>query len=151
MTQWATVPIFGRPPVGASAIIRPSAYAVVVDEEGSLAIVRTPRGWYLPGGGIEPDETPRDAVRREAREECGLDLELGAWTVLAVDFVYAPTERSHFEKRSTFVEARHYGPHLLGREADHELQWMTLPQAIALLTHPSHRWTAEQWHDRSTP
>jgi 8-oxo-dGTP diphosphatase len=151
MTEWATVPIFGRPPVGASAIIRPSVYGVVVDEAGSVAIIRTPQGWYLPGGGIEPGETPRDAVMREAREECGLDLELGAWSVLAVDFVYSPTERSHFEKRSTFVDARQCGSHLPGREADHELQWMTPQQAITLLSHPSHQWAVERWHDRCTP
>jgi len=36
------------------------------------------RFWFPPGGGIEPDETPEDAARREVYEETGLaDFDLG--------------------------------------------------------------------------
>lgn len=32
------------------------------------------RGWCIPSGHIEPDETPEAAIRREAREEAGVTL-----------------------------------------------------------------------------
>lgn len=32
--------------------------------------------WVLPGGGIDPDETPEEAARREGEEETGLKLAL---------------------------------------------------------------------------
>ena len=61
---------------------RVAAYALVV-RDGSVLLTRnSPHGphpgvWNLPGGGIEHDEHPRDAVVRELAEETGLAAEVG--------------------------------------------------------------------------
>jgi len=34
-------------------------------------------GWELPGGKVEPDEEPLDALLREIREELGVHIEVG--------------------------------------------------------------------------
>ena len=56
--------------------IRCSAKALILDE-GRLLLNKcvSHAGVYytLPGGGIEPGETPEQAVLRELKEECGLD------------------------------------------------------------------------------
>ncbi len=50
------------------------AHAVAVTAEGRIVLVRLryAPGWRLPGGGIEPGETPEEAALRELREEIGL-------------------------------------------------------------------------------
>ena len=55
----------------------PCVGAVVHDGGGRLLLVRrgTPPGrglWSVPGGRVEPGETPVEAVVREVREETGL-------------------------------------------------------------------------------
>lgn len=48
---------------------------VVVAHAGKVLMIfnRWRQEWELPGGMIEPQETPREAARRELREETGID------------------------------------------------------------------------------
>jgi 8-oxo-dGTP diphosphatase len=56
-----------------------TAAAIVVDEQRRVLVLRhrfrQGTGWGLPGGFIEAGEQPDEAVRRELREEVGLELE----------------------------------------------------------------------------
>lgn len=145
MTDWANVPVFGWPPAEGGATVRPSAYGMVAGDDGRIAVVRTPRGVYLPGGGMDAGETAADAVVREVREETGLRVTAGAWSIRAVEHVYSADERTHFEKRCTFIDARVVGAPAAAAEADHALEWLAPDAAASQLTHPGHRWAVERW------
>src|SRR5437763_11981549 len=58
------------------------AGAVIRDRPGRILLVLRAndpgRGlWSLPGGRVEPGETPEQAVVREVREETGLEVSVG--------------------------------------------------------------------------
>ncbi|MDT7789287.1 MAG: 8-oxo-dGTP diphosphatase, partial [Pseudonocardiales bacterium] len=46
--------------------------------------------WDIPGGYLEPGETPSEACRREIEEELGLQVDLGR--LLVVDWAPSDTE-----------------------------------------------------------
>lgn len=55
--------------------------AVLTDDEGRVLLCRMapdhgvfPGQWALPGGGVEPGERIETALRREVREELGIEL-----------------------------------------------------------------------------
>jgi ADP-ribose pyrophosphatase YjhB (NUDIX family) len=60
-------------------VVRPVSVGVlglVVDEAGRVLLVELTyrHGWYLPGGGVKRKEALDDALRRELREEVGIEL-----------------------------------------------------------------------------
>jgi ADP-ribose pyrophosphatase YjhB (NUDIX family) len=61
---------------------RVAAYALVVRDDRVLLTRISARGfhsgsWTLPGGGVDHGESPRAALEREVREECGVSCTVG--------------------------------------------------------------------------
>lgn len=58
--------------------------AALIERNGRLLACRRPPGgrqpglWEFPGGAVERGEDPRAALRRELREELGIETEVGA-------------------------------------------------------------------------
>lgn len=57
--------------------------AGVLERDGLLLIGQRLKGdrhglkWEFPGGKVEPGETPKDALKRELREELGIEASIG--------------------------------------------------------------------------
>src|SRR4051812_36914085 len=65
-----------RTRVGTATILVPSVNAVVRDGAGRILLQRHAQGggWGLPGGAVEPEEAPADALVREVWEETALEV-----------------------------------------------------------------------------
>jgi 8-oxo-dGTP diphosphatase len=71
---------------------RVAAGVLVHDEQGRVLMVRPTYkdGWDIPGGYVEPDESPAQAAEREVAEELGLHRAPGR--LLVVDWAPHPEE-----------------------------------------------------------
>lgn len=70
---------------------RVASGALIRDPEGSVLLAKPTykEGWDIPGGLVEPGESPREAAERECFEELGRHVEIG--DLLCVH--YAPSAR----------------------------------------------------------
>ena len=67
-----------RATMGNEFLLMPSVTALVFDEQRRVLLVRPSTRdtvWVAPGGAVDPDEQPQDAVVREVWEETGLLVE----------------------------------------------------------------------------
>ncbi len=51
---------------------------LIENDEGKILMLLSPdRGWEIPGGQVEGGESLTDALKREVKEETGIDIEVG--------------------------------------------------------------------------
>lgn len=68
--------------------------AGIIEREGRVLVARRKRGrreellWEFPGGQVEAGETPEECLKRELREELGIETRVGAFVGSSV-FAYA--------------------------------------------------------------
>lgn len=135
MRQFGEIPAGGAPE-------RPGAYAILVDERWRVAVVRIVDRSYLPGGGIEGDESAVEALHREVAEETGLGIEILREVGVAAQIV--PTVHGPVNKVGRYFLCRASG--VVGQpvELDHELLWWSGTRAVQGLHHPAQGWMVEQ-------
>ena len=122
--------------------LREAARAVILDSGGRILLVRFEfpdrSVWACPGGGLEPGETHEAALRRELREEVGLDLEeLGpcVWTRTHIIPFFdgrwdGQVERFHLVETEPFVPSPLLTVEQLKAEFVTDVRWWT-PEELA--------------------
>ncbi|MBP6820267.1 MAG: NUDIX domain-containing protein [Acidobacteria bacterium] len=113
-----------------------TAGAVVTDETGQVLLLQhryrpgfqQGGGWGIPGGFIKPGEQPEAALRRELREEIGLEIEtLGVAFVRAleryqqIEIIFRCRPQSDFQPQSREISrAEWFKPEALPESLSHD-------------------------------
>ena len=84
---------------------RVGSYGLII-KDGKIALIRKARGGYkglldLPGGGIEHDETPVEALKRELMEEAGV-------TVTSYELLDATSKTFKWQMEDDIIEDLHH-------------------------------------------
>ncbi|THV27077.1 NUDIX hydrolase [Glycomyces paridis] len=116
-------------------IDRYGARCIVIDEQdavlfiGRSATAERPARWFLPGGGIDPGESPLDAAVRELFEETGLRVGEGDLVGPVARRAFSrPKEGAVFTQDNYlfYTRVQRYSPHVSGGDAyeqDLEFRW----------------------------
>lgn len=148
-TRQSDPPEFGEKKPGQRYVPRPGSYGLLFDAQGRVALMETPRGCYLPGGGSEGGETPEETLVREVREECGLRVIIVGPAGEAVEYVHTAGQEFGIRKECVFFAATDGGVCGAAAEADHTLIWLEPHAAEKKLAHGSQRWALRQFRPAS--
>ena len=106
-----------------------SVAALVTNNKGEVLLVKSPwRGWEYPGGLIEPGETFQDALKREVREEAGIEIEITGFVGIC----------KNVEKDIVNIDftARYVSGELRTSEESTEVIWASAEKAMEMITFP---------------
>jgi 8-oxo-dGTP diphosphatase len=98
--------------------------ALITDTEGRFLLCRESDNWWnLPGGGLEYGESPRETLKREIKEEMGLDLvsmedqpsyfftaKHRQWFMLAIIIYWASIQNLNITPSEECQEVRFFTP-----------------------------------------
>ncbi|PFA63342.1 NTP pyrophosphohydrolase [Bacillus sp. AFS015802] len=137
--------VFGEKIQGHTYQGRKGVYAIVFHpEKDKVLTVRNQSGQYfLPGGGIEGNESHEECLERELMEETGFYVSIGS---------YLGTARCYFLSRKgdpLLGEGTFYLVELKEKiqepmEDDHIPVWLDRTDAKRLLVHDHHHWAMEE-------
>ena len=88
--------------------------AAIIPKDGKILITQRPAHkkqgnfWEFPGGKIEVDESPQEALRRELREELDISIDVGPLVAKVLhEYDWGPVEIHAYRCRWTAGEIRH--------------------------------------------
>ena len=136
-------------------MMKARAAAVIIDRGRLLLIHRVKESgdyWVLPGGSVEPGESPEEACVRELKEETGLEIGI---VRLITRFENRGRDEIYYLATRRSGSLRLGGPELARADAAnrYEIDWVAMPDWPRLNLQPPEvrKVIAEQWTHANPP
>ena len=117
---------------------REGAYLIPI-KNGRVAVIETPKGYFLLGGGVDTGESHEACIKRECLEETGCEARVGNWIASAETYTTHPVI-GYFHPIQAY-----YAGELSERvqdpvERDHRLVWIEAADAAGKMFSPMQAW-----------
>lgn len=121
-----------------------AAAALIRDGKGRiLLLLNKRRGWEFPGGQVENGENLIEAVKREVKEETGIDTEIDRFVGLYSNTGgYDSYDGSHYIPTKLLVDFTGHadGNQPIKASEEHEdIAWVSEENALRMVTHPHYQ------------
>ncbi|MEU3198809.1 NUDIX domain-containing protein [Streptomyces sp. NPDC006996] len=84
-------------------VLRIGVYGTLVKDGKVLVVKSHSDNWELPGGGTENGETLSQTLRRELKEEVGIDITVGRMFYMRESFYHSPSGRTYHSLQCFFI------------------------------------------------
>lgn len=140
------VNIFGTKKDNVPYVFRPGVYGLIYNQsKNKIAIIETGDGkYFLPGGGLENNETHEECIRREGKEEIGVELVIEKYIGIAQGYFYSSNDQKYYLSEGHFYLCSRTGKAGEPTEEDHFLRWMEPAIAKKCLLHEHQRWAVDR-------
>ena len=135
---------FGKIIAGVHYIKRPTVSALILSKDRRIVAVEFMGKYFLPGGGIEYNETPHEALHRELKEELGWKIKIVKEICRAEEYLYATLDKKHFNKQGIFYMADKTERIAPSEICEHQPLWLTFEEFKSKAAHESHVWAYSQ-------
>lgn len=125
-----------------SYVTRKGAYLIAI-RENRIAVVKTSKGRFLLGGGIDPGETDEEAILRECREETGYSAIVRQFVCSAEAYTEHPV-LGHFHPVQNYYIGELTVPEQAPIEQDHTLEWVPYEKLRGRFYAPMQNWALEE-------
>ena len=135
--------VFGEKIKGAEYLDRKGAYLIPI-ENGKLAVVKTKKGYFLLGGGIDESETDEECIIRECLEEIGFEARVGEYIGSAESYIKHP-EIGYFHPIQNYYSGKLLRKAANEIEADHKLEWVAVEDIVDNLFVEQQNWIVKEY------
>lgn len=124
---------------------RQGAYLISIQDH-KVAVVKTPKGYFLLGGGLNTGEDHRHCIQREVLEESGYRSQIDSYICSAEEY-QLHKKLGYFHPIQYYYSGRLLDKVAPPQDKDHELCWISLDNIADKMYLKSQGWAIQYYLD----